>query len=178
MAKRQRTRDSTAVEPHAVHHAEQRRHENRDVRDMHRDEVLRQAGNQRQHADERQLVTAEQTRQLFGQNIGQTGRGNAGGKGAEQNVRQRGRGVAGKAAGQQLHDGLRAVGRVQQRNAACHTADDARDEHGQQHIQTGQTQDAEHQHGNRDRVCEQAEKNGHESFSYQTKTACSGTCTR
>ena len=60
MAERQRTRNGTPVKPHTVHHAEQRRHENRDIRDMHRNEVLRQAGNERQHTDERQLVSAEQ----------------------------------------------------------------------------------------------------------------------
>ena len=166
MTERQCARDRAAIELHPVHHAEQRRHKNRDIGDMDGNEVLRQAGDERQHTDERQLMAAEQTRELFRENFRESGRGNAGRERAEQDIRERSRGVARKAARQQLHDGLRALRRGKQRNAARHAADDAGDEHGQQHVQSGQAQRAQHQHGHRHRIGEQTENNGHIRLKY------------
>lgn len=145
---------------------------------MHRNEVLRQAGNERQHTMSASLCPPSR-RDSFFDRI--SARPVVAMQVANVPSRMYASAVVAllaKAAGQQLHNGLRALGRVQQRDTAGHAADDARDEHGQQHIQTGQAQNTEHQYGYRDRVCEQAEKNRHGWFSLETKTACSGTCTR
>ena len=163
-------RDRTSVEPHAVHHAEQRRHENGNVGDVHGDEVLRQAGDERQHADEGESVTAEQARELFRQDFGKAGRGDAGRERAEQDVGERGRSIACEAARQQLHDGLRALRRGEQGNAARDAADDAGDEHGKQYVETGEAQRAQNEHGNRDRIDEYAENRGHILWKFLLQT--------
>ena len=137
---------------------------------MHRNEVLRQAGNERQHADECEPVAAEQARELFRQDFGKAGRGDAGRERAEQNVGERGRSIACEAARQQLHDGLRALRRGEQGNAARDAADDAGDEHGEQYVETGEAQRAQNEHGNRDRIDEYAENRGHILWKFLLQT--------
>ena len=112
---------------------------------MYGDQVLGQAGHGGQDDQHQLALAAHDLGQLLGQHVGQAGRGNGGGKGTQQDIGQSGVGVAAEAVTQDAHG-------VGDGDAAQHSADHGGDDQGHQNVQLEQTQDAQNNDRDQDRV--------------------------
>ena len=136
-----------AVQLHLVHHGQHGGDQDGDVGDVHRDQVLRQAGDDGDGAQQDQLLPADDAGELLGQDLRQAGGGDGGGEHAQQDVGQGGGGVAGEAAGEQPHDGGDALLFSIDGDTAHQAAHNTGDQHGQQHVQLQQAEDTQDDDG-------------------------------
>ena len=97
---------SAAVEAHLVHQHEHGRNQDGDISDVNGDEVLRQAGDQGDHAEKHELLGANDLAQLLGDDVGKAGRCDRRSEGTEQDVGKSSSRVAGEAGREQLHNAV------------------------------------------------------------------------
>ena len=140
MAEGQTAGGRAAVQLHLVHHGQHGGDQNGNVGNVHGDQVLGQAGNDGDRAQQSQLLAADDPGELLGEDLSKAGGGNGGGKGTQQHIGQSGGGVSGESAGERTHNG----GNI---HVTHQTANHAGNQHGQQHIQLQQAEHTQDDYG-------------------------------
>ena len=133
---------SAAVEAHLVHQHEHGRNQDGDISDVNGDEVLRQAGDQGDHAEKHELLGANDLAQLLGDNVGKAGGSDRRSEGTEQDVGKSGSRVAGETGREQAHNAIALSG--VDGDTTGKTAGDTGDQHGEQNVQLQKAEYAQH----------------------------------